>query len=300
MGLKFILEKLRNSLSLLYSILPFKSTIFKLVRLIHSPNQNIYKHLHFKGKYTVKINSKSSFNINHFGYQVENDIFWSGLYGSWEKDSLRIWTKLCQNSKVVFDIGANTGVYSLIAKAINNSNTVHAFDPVKRVFEKLTQNIHLNNFIIGAHQLALSNQSGEAFVFDIVAEHTYSVTVNKNLHLPTEKVNKVKIKTLRLDEFIEQNNIEKIELMKIDVETHEPEVLQGMGKYLKIFKPTLLIEILNDEIANEIQGLISDIDYLYFNLNEKGDIKKVANLSKSDYHNFLICDKKTALELNLS
>ena len=88
--------------------------------------------------------------------------------------------------------------------------------------------------------------------------------------------------------------------MKIDVETHEPEVIEGMGKYLKNFKPTLLIEILNDDIASQIQTLIADIDYIYFNLNEKGHIKQVNNLSKSDFHNFLICDKKTALELNLS
>ena len=119
------------------------------------------------------------------------------------------------------------------------------------------------------------------------------------MHSVSDKVNEVKIKTLRLDEFIEQNNIHKIDIMKIDVETHEPEVLEGMGKYLTIFKPTLLIEILNDNIANQIQSLIEDIDYIYFNLNEKGDIKQVNNLSKSDFHNFLICDKKTALQLNL-
>ena len=87
--------------------------------------------------------------------------------------------------------------------------------------------------------------------------------------------------------------------MKIDVETHEPEVLEGMGVYLKQFKPTLLIEILNDTIGEEIQNVIKEIDYLYFNLDEKGNIKMVNNLKKSDYHNYLICERKIAVELEL-
>ena len=290
---------MKNIFKQLYKIIPFKPTIFKGLKSIYTPNENIYKHLHFKGRYNVKINPKASFKINHFGFKVENDIFWSGIFGNWEKDSLLLWSKLCAKSDVVFDIGANTGVYSLIAKSVNVNSSVYAFDPVQRVYDRLSENISLNNFNIQSNQLALSNKTGEAIVYDIDAEHTYAVTVNKNLHSVTDKVNEVKIKTLRLDEFIEQNNINKIDIMKIDVETHEPEVLEGMGKYLTIFKPTLLIEILNDNIANQIQSLIEDIDYIYFNLNEKGDIKQVNNLSKSDFHNFLICDKKTALQLNL-
>lgn len=291
--------QMKTIFKLIYQFLPFKSALFKGLKLIYSPKEEIYQHLHFIGEFKIKVSQNSSFKINHFGYQVENDIFWSGLYGNWEKDSLSIWVKLCKDAEVIFDIGANTGVYSLIAKSINKSNTVYAFDPVKRVYDRLIKNILLNEYDIKAFQLALSNQTGEAIVYDIDAEHTYAVTVNKNMHSPSSKVNEVKIKTLRLDQFIEQNNISKVDIMKIDVETHEPEVLEGMGVYLRRFRPTLLIEILNDDIASQIQELIKHIDYLYFNLNEKGDIKRVNNLKKSDYHNFLICDKKTALELNI-
>ena len=39
--------------------------------------------------------------------------------------------------------------------------------------------------------------------------------------------------------------------MKIDVETHEPAVLKGMGEYLRSFRPTMLIELLNDEVAQQ-------------------------------------------------
>ncbi len=36
--------------------------------------------------------------------------------------------------------------------------------------------------------------------------------------------------------------------MKIDVETHEPEVMEGFAEYYLKFKPIILIEVLNDQI----------------------------------------------------
>ncbi|MCB9173002.1 MAG: FkbM family methyltransferase [Flavobacteriales bacterium] len=289
---------MKQILKFIYKNIPFKTVVFKGVRMFRLP-ESIYKHLYFKGVFRVKIKRDQTFQINHYGFQVENDIFWSGLFGRWEKDSLLLWSRLCEKSDVIFDIGANTGVYSLIAKAVNKNNNVYAFDPVKRVYEKLVQNIELNNYDIKPYQIALSNNTGVAKIYDTDSEHTYSVTVNKNLNTTKSKVTEIDIETLRLDEFIPLNNINKIDLMKIDVETHEPEVLEGMGKYLRNYKPTLLIEILNDEIAGKIECLIQDLDYIYFNLNEQGSIQKVDSLTKSDYHNFLICTTAVALDLNL-
>lgn len=283
---------------LIFQAIPFKVFIFKGIRLFKLP-ESIYKHLYFKGVFKVEINEDQAFLINHYGFQVENDIFWAGLFGRWEKDSLLLWNKLCEKSDVIFDIGANTGVYALIAKTTNKNNKVYAFDPVRRVYEKLVKNIELNNYDVKTCQIALSNETGNAIIYDTDTEHTYSVTVNKNLNTTESAVKEINIKTMRLDDFIESNNIRKIDLMKIDVETHEPEVLDGMGRYLKDFKPTLLIEILNDEIAEKIENLIKELNYIYFNLNEKGSIKQVQSLTKSDFHNFLICSPKVALDLKL-
>lgn len=279
-------------------MMPFKAFIFKCARIFNLP-ESVYRHLYFKGVFDVKIEEGKTFQINHFGFQVENDIFWSGLFGRWEKDSLLLWSRLCEKSDVIFDIGANTGVYALIAKTTKKTNEVYAFDPVSRVYDKLVKNIELNNYNIKSYQIALSNNTGVAKIYDTDSEHTYSVTVNKNLNTTKSAVKEIQIETLRLDEFITSNSIKKIDLMKIDVETHEPEVLEGMGKYLREFKPTLLIEILNDEIAEKIENLIKELNYIYFNLNEKGSIKQVQSLTKSDFHNFLICSPEVALGLKL-
>lgn len=271
-----------------------------LVKIVFHPGERIYRHLYFQGDITVSIDTSHSFRIRHYGYQVENDIFWDGLENGWERVSISLWIKLVKDSDVIIDVGANTGIYSLIAKTLNPAAHVYAFEPIPRVYEKLVSNSRLNNFEIACFDSALSNTDGEAIVYDTPAEHVYSVTVNKNLNADDVEVVPTTIKVTRLDTFIGQNNIEKIDLIKLDVETHEAEVLEGMSEFLKKFKPTLLIEILNDEVGQNVEALIKDIDYLYFNLDEaSGSIRKVEKILKSDYYNYLICSREIAEKLGL-
>ena len=108
------------------------------------------------------------------------------------------------------------------------------------------------------------------------------------------------IRVARLDTLIEQLKIEKIDLIKLDVETYEAEVLEGLGTYLDKFRPTLLIEILNDEVGHRIEALLKGKDYLYFNIDEEtNSIRKVEEITKSDYYNYLICNPKVAEEIGL-
>lgn len=280
--------------------MPFKKAVYTVIRFLFRPRQSIYQHLYFKGVIKVKPDKNHSFKIMHYGYMVENELFWSGLEGGWEKVSMRLWKKLCVSADVIIDVGANTGVYSLVAKSLNANADVHAFEPIKRNFDKLKHNVALNNYNVHCNQIALSDSTGTASVFeDKTNDVIYSVTVNKSLVTMTEKVVETKIEIERLDEYINRKNIKKIDLMKIDVETHEPEVLAGFGKYLNEFKPTLLIEILNNEVAEKIQAIVKDLDYLYFNIDEDSEIRQVENLTRSDYFNYLFCSKAIAEQLGL-
>lgn len=290
---------MKKFLKNIYHIIPFKKQAFLALRQIWKPKNYIYKHLHFKGVISVPINDNYSFKVNHYGYQVENDIFWEGLTGGWEKISLKLWIELSKNSNTILDIGANTGIYSLVAKTINPHASVHGFEPVERVFKKYKRNCELNNYDINCLEVALSNFDGEGVIYDTNSEHTYSVTVNKDTTSDKTIAIETKILTKKLSTFILDNNIKKIDLMKIDVETHEPEVLEGMGEFLKQFQPTMLIEILNDAIGKKVQLLIKDIDYLFFNIDEINKPQRVLEITKSGHYNYLICKEDIAKELNL-
>jgi FkbM family methyltransferase len=283
----------------IYNILPFKQAVFTFLKLFWTPSESTYRHLHFKGILKVKIDETRSFKIKHYGFQLENEIFWASLTAGWEKESVKLWLKLSENAEVVFDVGANTGVYSLMAKAISPKARVYAIEPVSRVIERLKENNTLNDFDIIPVQKAFSNFDGKAIIYDTNADHIYSVTVNKNLNDWARPVSEIEIETMKLNTYIKQNNITKIDLMKLDVETHEPEVLEGFSDYFSKFRPTLLIEILNNEVGEKVQKLVEGLDYLYFNIDEKGGIRQVEKIVKSDYFNYLFCTKEVANKLGL-
>lgn len=283
-----------------YGVMPLKKEVFSLLKTVWHPNEDTYRHLHFHGVFKVKVNNTSSFKIRHYGFFVENEIFWEGLENGHEAISYSLWIKSVKDSKVILDIGANTGVFSLIAKSLNPSAKVYAFEPVKRVFEKLEANNKLNNFDIICLEEAASNFDGEATIYDTNAEHTYSVTVNKNTLSSDANVVETTIKTIRLDTFIEKKGLTNIDLMKIDVETHEPEVLEGMGKYLAKFKPSILIEILDDSVGERVEKLVTDCGYLYFNIDDKAKkVRQVEKITKSDFWNYFLCSPEKAKELKL-
>lgn len=288
---------MKRLFKLIFDLIPFKKYLFLLVKKIRVPSHNLYQHLYFVDNIDVKVDETKNFKIRHYGFQVENEIFWNGIFNGWEKVSLSIWAELCENSNTIFDIGANTGVYALLAKTINPNANIFAFEPVERVYEKLITNNRLNGYNINCIKKAISNYNGEATIYDKNTEHIYSVTVNTDTSFNKENSIPTKIETIRLDSFIKSTQISKIDLLKVDVETHEVEALEGFGKYLKKYEPTFIIEILNDKIAKGIQELISDIDYSYYVIDENSGVKKVSQLRKSDYYNFLICKPQIAQNL---
>lgn len=289
---------MKKLIKFLYDLFPFKKHLFLFLKIFCIPKHSLYQHLYFRGIFKVKTNN-SHFIIKHYGYELENEIFWAGLTGNWEKESIKLWIKLCKYSEVVFDIGSNTGIYALIAKTINPNSKVYAFEPVKRIFIKLQKNISLNNFDIFPIEKAVSNSDGIATIYDPQIEHIYSVTVNKNFLSPDSKVLETEIEIITLDSFIKQNNINKIDLIKIDVETHEPEVLEGFSEYLSQFKPAILVEILTNEVGNKVESLVEGLGYLYFNIDERGSIRQVGNITKSDYYNYLLCNPDIASKIGL-
>jgi FkbM family methyltransferase len=290
---------MRAAVKKLYHILPFKKGLFTCVKYIFSPGERIYKHLSFKGVFRVKA-GEASFLVNHYGFQVENEIFWKGLEGGWEKQSFMLWIKLCKRAHTILDIGANTGIFALIAGAVNPKAKIIAFEPVERVYQKLEQNIALNNtFNITPVKKALSDADGKAIIYDDHNEHIYSVTVNKSLRSEGAGAFPVEIDIMKLSTYIRSNDIGRIDLVKIDVETHEPEVLEGMEEYLDMFRPAMLVEVLSDETGSRIEKLVSGKNYLFFNIDETHGPRKVSKITASNSFNYLLCSCAEAGTLGL-
>lgn len=276
----------------LYRALPFKKEVFTLLRRLPLPD-SLVRHLQFQGWIQVKGEAGMSFCMYNREYYIEHALFWKGIHG-WEGFSNQLWVELCRHSAVIFDIGANTGLYTLLAKAANPKAEVHAFEPMEMVFDDLRRNVAANEFQgVTLVRKALSNTSGTASLYTVADSNLYETSLEQDfaqaLPYDQESIRPVEIAVQRLDAYIQENGIARIDLLKIDVETHEPKVVEGMGSYLADMKPVMLIEVLNADVAHALNGSFNADDYRFFALSERDGYTRIDAISKSPTYNVLIC-----------
>ena len=279
---------LRRCVRDIYKSVPCKRELFVLTRRLYTPPESVYRHLHFTGPFTVRVGGRA-FRMIHHGYVLENEIFWEAPFGRSQRWSLRLWADLCRTSKVIFDVGANTGVFALVARTVQPGSTVYAFEPVRAVFDKLVANVRLNGFDIRARQVAISDHVGQAVLHR--ADGVYVATLATDGRQATGATEATEVTTLAA--VIEQEATGRVDLMKIDVEGHEPAVLQGLSHYLDDL-PTLLIEITRDERAAQLEMILGGRDYLFFDIDEANGPVRQRRLRASSRCNFLICSEPVA------
>ncbi len=271
-----------RSFTKLYKKLPpkyQKKLIYILDRLDILPF-SIKKIVKYDGIFKVKVDPGVSFKMINCGGEIENQIFTKGLGKTWEKDVYWIYKELCQISDVLFDIGANTGIYSLIAKSINRDIQVFAFEPSARIFEKLKTNIELNGNGIVSEQLAISNKSGTSLFYDTPNEHETAASLSskklKDAYWYKGKVTEYEVPVIKLSDYIKKNDIKQIDLLKLDIEMHEVEALEGLGEYLEAFKPVMIIEVLNTQMTEKMNSFFNLEDFKIFHLKSSGKAEQVS------------------------
>jgi len=168
----------------------------------------------------------------------------------------------------VFDIGANIGDTALgFAKRVGRHGKVYAFEPVDITYAKLKKNISLNQYQnIIASQIALSDKE-EHLVFGYSWNHNSGgIQMNKQIAKVGSETNNM-AKAITLDSFVNDNDIRKIDYIKIDVEGFEKFVLTGGSETIKKCKPIMYVEVsdvplrLQNSSAEELMHYISSFGY---------------------------------------
>ena len=158
------------------------------------------------------------------------------------------------NISTAIDVGAHKGEFLNYLLTIKNIQEIHAFEPQKEIFDMLNLNFGKNKKIfLNNEGLSDINSTREMNLNSLTSTSTFS-TINessswfkfKNLILNKKNSfqKKIKIKTIKLDDYFKVKNINKIDLLKIDTEGHELKVLNGAEKVFDNDKiKYLLIEI---------------------------------------------------------
>lgn len=142
----------------------------------------------------------------------------------------------------VFDVGANVGELTLLfSRFVGESGQIHSFEAAQVVFEKLETICRVagrRNVTINHLALADKNGSLKLNVYDDAFSVFNSLAVRplENYGLDLKPVGSEETNAVTLDDYCGQNGIEKIDLLKIDVEGAELQVLQGARQLLKAKK----------------------------------------------------------------
>lgn len=169
---------------------------------------------------------------------IQQQIFWYGFY---EKKYLLAWERMVAEDSVVVDIGANIGYYSLVAAAKARAGKVFAFEPHRGSFRQLQDNIQLNGLTnIEPVPFAVTRSAGTTSLFLAPADNSGMTSLQRG---GGPDWNTQPITTLSLDTWAEERNINRIDLIKMDIEGSELEALNGMTTVLQQKRPAILIEI---------------------------------------------------------
>lgn len=154
-----------------------------------------------------------------------------------EKDDTELVVKILSEfvNPVVYDIGANTGYYGILA-ATKFAATVHSFEPIPEHIACIKESSRINGVkdIVFTHALALGSKEES---LELSLSGSGSTLIKNFLGEASFPTLKVTVKTA------DSLNLPAPHFIKIDVEGYEWEVLQGAQKTIKNYKPICFIEI---------------------------------------------------------
>ena len=149
------------------------------------------------------------------------------------------------DQRCFFDVGANVGLYSWEVRKVSPHRKILAFEPDPENIKLLEKTLNGANFQnVEICKCALSYQLAEiSFFQDILTSATGCVAGKDKPWIEqylNSSANEIRVKTETLDSVVRQDRTPS--LIKIDVEGHEIEVLQGGRNTLSETKPLLIIE----------------------------------------------------------
>lgn len=200
-----------------------------------------------------------------------------------EYPEMRFMLKNLNHGDTFFDVGANMGIYTLLAASKIRSKTIYSFEPIPRVLNQLRMNLSLNNLLenVKVIEKVVSDKNGyEKFLVQDITEYS---------HITYHKSRKgITIPSITLDNYCKKQGIENINLIKIDVEGAEFKVLKGMRKLLKNHQVSkLIVELAGNSIKYDIDhqdivNYLNKFDYQTFKLNERLQLTEVDQVSNSE------------------
>ena len=187
---------------------------------------------------------------------------------------------------VCMDIGTDGGWFSLLlGMLVGNKGRVDAFEAYPPNYHKLLKNLAINKYYwVYPHNIAITDRVNRMYFLEPSEEITHNVsflTDHSGVGYVTEKnlPGTIEVETTTIDEHFQNAALEKLNLIKIDVEGAETAAINGARNTLLAFRPIIIIEY-NRETAKRAGSSIEEMDELIASLDYErytflGKLKKL-------------------------
>ena len=200
---------------------------------------------------------------------IASSIFWRGIDG-FEAETLTAVAALARRVETFIDIGANTGIYSVLVATVNPRARVYAFEPVVDIFRALHVNVRENQL---SNVVAFCEAVGERV-------GVIGINVPRSTRIfPTESSLREEFRPdtytqltpcTTLERLVSDYGLAEIDLVKIDVEGVEYSVLNGSDRVLSQVRPMFICEVLHGVLDPRLEALLRDKDYVFFHILPSG------------------------------
>lgn len=163
---------------------------------------------------------------------LQRQFYFFGTYVL-EEDILRCWEAAAKGAKVILDVGANAGIYSLAALASQPNAIVHAFEPTPEIAARLRATAKLNGLDhLHIHEAAVHNKNGQATLQRCRGE----LGTNEGMNFISRDLSDSgteRVQTVCVDQFCRDQSINHIDLLKLDIQGQEHSALEGAERLIK-------------------------------------------------------------------
>jgi FkbM family methyltransferase len=209
--------------------------------------------------------------------------------GEWEPRSIHAVAEHLPMSGTFIDVGAHIGYYSLQAASMAGPNGhVISIEPNPQTLPKLRGNIGASNAqTVSVWPVACADKESTLQFYAAPESNTGESSFSKeNASQEGAAPVAYSVRARRLDAIVKEAKLQRVDVIKIDVEGAEFEVLQGASQTLDHFRPVLIIELVQDQL----KSMGSSIDQVTQFLVSHGYVQS----RRVDFANYEFVPAKTA------
>ena len=228
------------------------------------------------------------------GEETSRALFVSGTY---EPTSMLALQRFLFPGAVLFDVGANVGLYTLVgSRRVGATGHVYAFEPSSRERAILEQNVtrnHCDNATV--IPAAVSDRAGTGTLRIAAGQHRGQNTLAPTFAYPSVSVAREEpVSLVSLDDLWRTRTVRRPDVLKIDAEGSELHVLRGAASLLRDSMPVVMLEI-NDTLLEAsgasraaVEQLLTSLGYKLSRLDEAtAGLVPVMSLAGADSENFV-------------